>query len=207
MPVQYFGFCPKGDECSKKHARLGNDATEEAARERIYNHLTTSTYHVGIVSDEEARMLADGADVQFEDYEEQPAWTPEPKWGQQTWQGGDWDNKRSAPYPQGGGKGGKGRGGGAGKLSNEALMQVAGVVQDTVNAALEPMAAAAAAAAAASSMSQQQLPHQIMRFSEAPSSDKRTCDAARRCLEAAKAASKISRQCALAFDEDPCTLR
>lgn len=73
-------WCPLGEKCSRKGRQLCKFDTEEKVRTVVYNHLTNSPYHFSDVSEEEARNLADNAEVKsWEEEEEQDEEVKEPE--------------------------------------------------------------------------------------------------------------------------------
>lgn len=76
-PVKYYSWCPHGDLCAKKGKTLGGYWTEARARQAVFNHLRSSSYHM--FEQETAQMEADLAHV------ETHTWDPE-KDEDGTWQ-------------------------------------------------------------------------------------------------------------------------
>ena len=72
----YAAFCPRGGDCKKGGKRLGTFRSEAQARQAMISHLMGSTYH--LMSKTEAQSLADAADVDTEDYDEN--WRDDASW-------------------------------------------------------------------------------------------------------------------------------
>lgn len=67
MPLWYVGFCPLGDDCSKKGKRVCCCSSVDEVKAKISWHLQSSTYHV--LTEEQALIMADTAQIDEIEYE------------------------------------------------------------------------------------------------------------------------------------------
>ena len=66
--MKFVSFCPLGEECGRKHRRLGSHLTLEKAKEKVIHHLRWSTNHTKM-NQEEAAALAENVDYEEEEVE------------------------------------------------------------------------------------------------------------------------------------------
>lgn len=115
--TQFYAFCPLGESCKKGGKRLKNCATEDDARESVFNHLTSSSYHYETTTAEEARALALTTQVEREDVEQPETYQSDKvvdkswrgsgggkDWSDKDWSGKDWSGKGGKDWSSGQGK-------------------------------------------------------------------------------------------------------
>ena len=71
-------WCPKGDQCTKKGKSMGNFPSEQAARDRLYSHLSESPYHDKL-TEKQIEKLVEQAEVEYYDHEESEPSRPSKK--------------------------------------------------------------------------------------------------------------------------------